>query len=322
MVPGPDQLLEGIWDALEGADEAKARAWVRDAAKALQGDPVALLDLYEDLVREFGESWEEVYRLARAEARRVLSRRGLAEEDRAAALTLSGLCAVHLGEPARGLPALDEALALRPEDPVALRERGEALLLLWRFEEALPPIAHAAAALPGDPHAQVLHAYALERADRREEARGAFAQAEAIDPEGYPVPLEVPKDAFDALVLRAVEGLPAPMHGVFDEVRLVVEDFPDPRHLGGDRGDHSPFLLGLYVGTSMGERSVFDVRMEPDRIHVFQRNLEYVCRTRGELVREVERTVLHEVAHLIGYTETRMDEIENGWSEADAGLSG
>ncbi len=47
-------------------------------------------------------------------------------------------------------------------------------------------------------------------------------------------------------------------------------------------------------------------------IYLFQEPLEEMCSTREELEEEIEITVVHEVAHYIGMTEERLEELGYG----------
>jgi predicted Zn-dependent protease with MMP-like domain len=49
----------------------------------------------------------------------------------------------------------------------------------------------------------------------------------------------------------------------------------------------------------------------PDKITIFQRPIENVCSTHGEIVDQVRKTVIHEVAHHFGIGEERLREL--GW---------
>jgi predicted Zn-dependent protease with MMP-like domain len=47
----------------------------------------------------------------------------------------------------------------------------------------------------------------------------------------------------------------------------------------------------------------------PDRITIFQRNIERICRTHEQVVNEVRETVLHEIAHHLGISDARLREL-------------
>ncbi len=114
-------------------------------------------------------------------------------------------------------------------------------------------------------------------------------------------------DEFGAVVSEAIASIPEDLREYLEGVAIDVADEPtadELRELGVRRRDE---LLGAYFGTPLTERSVEDARLG-DRIVVYQRNLERMCRTREELVRQVAVTVLHEVGHHFGLDEDDLEE--------------
>jgi predicted Zn-dependent protease with MMP-like domain len=49
----------------------------------------------------------------------------------------------------------------------------------------------------------------------------------------------------------------------------------------------------------------------PDKITIFQRPIESICSTHEEIVDQVRKTVIHEIAHHFGIGEERLQEL--GW---------
>jgi predicted Zn-dependent protease with MMP-like domain len=47
----------------------------------------------------------------------------------------------------------------------------------------------------------------------------------------------------------------------------------------------------------------------PDAIHLFQEPLQEMCADLEELEREIEITVVHEIAHYLGFDEDRLAEL-------------
>ena len=68
-------------------------------------------------------------------------------------------------------------------------------------------------------------------------------------------------------------------------------------------------LLGLYCGQPLTDRSVSQPVRWPDRILLYQRNVERICRTRAEVVEQVRITVLHELGHHFGLEEDDLEEL-------------
>ena len=49
----------------------------------------------------------------------------------------------------------------------------------------------------------------------------------------------------------------------------------------------------------------------PDRISIYRRTICAICNTEEEVVEQVRRTVIHEVAHHFGISDPRLREL--GW---------
>ena len=77
------------------------------------------------------------------------------------------------------------------------------------------------------------------------------------------------------------------------------------------RGDEDEILLGLYEGVPLIDRGNHYGFVMPDKITVFRKNIESVCRNDTEIVDEVQRVVIHEIAHHFGIDDDRLDEL--GW---------
>lgn len=114
---------------------------------------------------------------------------------------------------------------------------------------------------------------------------------------------------FERLVLRALRGLPPQFQERLDNVDIVVKRRPDAhdRRAGGGRAGES--FYGLYEGTPLTERDASFGLVLPDKITIFQEPLERDFRADAELVEEIRRTVLHEVAHFFGIPDERMEEL-------------
>lgn len=109
--------------------------------------------------------------------------------------------------------------------------------------------------------------------------------------------------AFVSLVAEALQDVPASFARYLDGVLIEVEPEPDRRTCRDTRTDDPRGLLGLYRGRPRTRRSIDDEASLPDRITLYQRNIERMCRTREQIIREVRTTVFHEVGHYFGLEE-------------------
>ena len=117
------------------------------------------------------------------------------------------------------------------------------------------------------------------------------------------------REEFERLVIRAIDGLPEEFKRRLDNVDLIVEEWPSRRHLR-EQGLGSPYqLLGLYEGIPLTERHGYNLVL-PDKITVFQHPIEAICGNAEEIVEEVKKTVIHEIAHHFGIDDERLDELD------------
>jgi predicted Zn-dependent protease with MMP-like domain len=118
---------------------------------------------------------------------------------------------------------------------------------------------------------------------------------------------------FDRAVRRAYDRIPEEIRERMENVALVVKKRP-ARELLEEMGypPDEP-LLGLYEGAALAEHSFFELPpLHPDTIFIFQEPLEEMCDSLAELEREIEITVVHEVAHFLGISEERLEELGYG----------
>jgi predicted Zn-dependent protease with MMP-like domain len=113
--------------------------------------------------------------------------------------------------------------------------------------------------------------------------------------------VEVSEEEFGRLVEEALDGIPEQLGRMMRNVAVVVEDY------GG-----SPNLLGLYHGVPLTRRTTSYGGVLPDRISIYRLPIIRRCRTIEEVVRQVQITVVHEVAHHFGIDDDRLEEL--GWA--------
>ena len=119
---------------------------------------------------------------------------------------------------------------------------------------------------------------------------------------------------FSKLVSRALDNLPDEFLDIMDNVEVVVEDYPTKSQCQGSKRTE---LLGLYEGIPLTERDSHYGLVLPDKISIFQKPIEAICRTDAEIIDQVEKTVRHEIAHHFGLSDEELDEIEEGWAEEE-----
>ncbi len=111
------------------------------------------------------------------------------------------------------------------------------------------------------------------------------------------------RDTFSRTVDEALGGLPAPIRKRIEGVPVIVRNRPSRKDLRDADIPPDELLLGLFQGSSLRDRTTWDAPGEMERIILFRAPLEESCATRDELMREIRKTVLHEVGHFLGMRE-------------------
>jgi predicted Zn-dependent protease with MMP-like domain len=111
------------------------------------------------------------------------------------------------------------------------------------------------------------------------------------------------KQRFEELVLETVEALPQGFLDRLANVDIEVRDWPSPQELRSARVPAGAMLLGLYVGVPHTRRGRRYHLALPDRIFVYQRSIERLCRSDDEVRERVGRVIKHEIAHHFGLSE-------------------
>jgi predicted Zn-dependent protease with MMP-like domain len=118
---------------------------------------------------------------------------------------------------------------------------------------------------------------------------------------------------FDKAVRRAYKRIPVEIRDRMENVVLTVKKRPAQEMLEEMGYPPDEPLLGLYDGASLRDHSFFSAPpLYPDTIVIFQEPLEEMCESLSELEREIEITVVHEVAHFLGISEERLEELGYG----------
>jgi len=123
------------------------------------------------------------------------------------------------------------------------------------------------------------------------------------------------REHFIRLVEEVLDSLPTEFRERIHNLVVLVEDRPRPRKRPrrpaekiGSRTPRS-LLMGVFQGVPATQKSVFDLCPEPNRIVLYQKNIEEVCRNEAEIRHEVRQTVLHELGHYFGMDESQLTDV-------------
>ncbi len=119
---------------------------------------------------------------------------------------------------------------------------------------------------------------------------------------------------FSRLVARSLDTLPEEFRQHIHNVAILVQDEPRSRSRrstsfgAGPRNSHE-LVLGVFEGVPATKKSVFDVPLGPNRIVLYQKNIEKVCHNDAEIQHEIRQTLLHELGHYFGLTEDELSDV-------------
>jgi predicted Zn-dependent protease with MMP-like domain len=112
--------------------------------------------------------------------------------------------------------------------------------------------------------------------------------------------IEVEPGRFEEMIVTALDRLPEELGRIMSNVAVTVEHRAGP-----------PGLLGLYQGVPLTSRTTQYAGVLPDRTTIYRLAICAICSTEGEVVEQVRRTVIHEIAHHFGIDDHRLHEL--GW---------
>ncbi len=114
------------------------------------------------------------------------------------------------------------------------------------------------------------------------------------------------------LVQEVLDDLPPEFRSRIQNLAVLVEDRP---HLArrsrrfGKSGKNRRLLLGVFHGVPATQKSIFDLGAGPNHIVLYQKNIEAVCSNEAQIRHEVRQTVLHELGHYFGMSESQLRDV-------------
>jgi predicted Zn-dependent protease with MMP-like domain len=121
---------------------------------------------------------------------------------------------------------------------------------------------------------------------------------------------------FGRIVARVMETLPDELKQYLDNVVVDVEDEPDEEFLrkAGFTDEEiadGESLYGYFDPMPLPIETSGDALDLPRRIWIFKRPLEEDFPDRKQLLTEIRKTVIHELAHHFGYTDRDLERFDN-----------
>ena len=115
--------------------------------------------------------------------------------------------------------------------------------------------------------------------------------------------VEISDADFERMVGEVFDALPDDMVRGVENVAILIENQPV-----GER----PRLFGLYSGRPLKTRGVYGFGELPDRITLFQNNMQEHSADLDSLRTRVRITLVHEIGHYFGLDDAKLGEL--GWA--------
>jgi predicted Zn-dependent protease with MMP-like domain len=112
-------------------------------------------------------------------------------------------------------------------------------------------------------------------------------------------------EEFEAYVAEALESVPAPFRKYLENVVVGVEEEPFEEDYEETETPVEYELFGIFRGVPYFERGA-TVSSLPAQIAIFRGPILRSFTTRGEAVRAIRDTVVHEVGHMLGLDDEEM----------------
>lgn len=114
---------------------------------------------------------------------------------------------------------------------------------------------------------------------------------------------------FKRCVTQALDGLPPDIRAGMENIDILIQFWPTREQLRENSMSNKHDLLGLYEGIPLTDRGASYGAVLPDRITIFQGPLEGAAASEEELIEEIRKTVVHEIAHFFGWSDERLEQL-------------
>jgi predicted Zn-dependent protease with MMP-like domain len=124
------------------------------------------------------------------------------------------------------------------------------------------------------------------------------------------------REVFEEIAERAFQALPTKFRDSIENVEIVVEDEPSSNPQLTRYGvSGNEMLLGLYHGVPLTKRGTWYGMTPtlPDRITLFKKNIEAVCRTEEQVEAKIYEVLFHEIGHYFGMNEQEIRAAMRDW---------
>jgi len=110
---------------------------------------------------------------------------------------------------------------------------------------------------------------------------------------------------FERYVEEAIASIPPSFRKYLENVVVVVEEEPTDEDYDETDTPEDEELFGIFRGVPFFERDAMTSHL-PAQVAIFRGSILRQCGSRGEAIREIRDTVVHEVGHMLGLGDDEM----------------
>jgi predicted Zn-dependent protease with MMP-like domain len=116
------------------------------------------------------------------------------------------------------------------------------------------------------------------------------------------------KEEFEAIILKVIDGIPEEFKSKIDNLSIVIDEFNISQTQIKNKNSEDKITLALYHGVPLTKRSSGSPIL-PDKITIYKKAIELICKNKKEIEKTIKRVVLHELGHYFGLAEEKLNKL-------------
>jgi predicted Zn-dependent protease with MMP-like domain len=195
-------------------------------------------------------------------------------------------------------------------EPLFHLRAGDCFQHIGRLDEAE---AHYQAALGLDARSSdALHGLGLvhQARGKQRETVDVWLRVREMDLATPAFPWSLSPEELTAAAESALDEIPKSTRELLENLPILAASYPSEALI---RDGVDPRTLGIITGIPYSQKlALLDSLPEVDCVQLFQRNIERICSSREEVLKEIRITVLHETGHYFGLSEEDLEDMGLG----------
>jgi len=112
-------------------------------------------------------------------------------------------------------------------------------------------------------------------------------------------------EEFENIIEQSLEKIPRQIKDILKEkqIGIVARDKASSELAQRNPGK---VIFGAFIGNPYGRFYLADLQAEPTRIELYRESFEMMFKKEEEINAQIERTVVHEIAHYLGFNEKQI----------------